>query len=228
VDTFDSPACAYYSRAYDAEPEQWGWPPEHFADHLDEVLEFVRHHAPAQHPILRHYLRSGDVRCLQVADVPERSADRRVVANWTALGRRWGGVQSQLSFPLLMSPHGHRAFIVGRADPFTAEEMASARRLHRLLAGLDRQISTYSHWWGDNGPAAAEVATCMHLTPRELAVLALLARGLTAATMGRQLQIAERTVQKHLQRCYAKLGVTDRLAAVLRARNLGLLPGVNT
>jgi ATP/maltotriose-dependent transcriptional regulator MalT len=30
-------------------------------------------------------------------------------------------------------------------------------------------------------------------------------------------------VQKHLQRCYTKLGVADRLAAVLRAQHIGLL-----
>ncbi|MHC8504121.1 LuxR C-terminal-related transcriptional regulator [Pseudonocardia artemisiae] len=45
--------------------------------------------------------------------------------------------------------------------------------------------------------------------------------------MGRRLAIAERTVHKHLQRTYAKLGVTDRLSAVLRAQRLGLLAGVH-
>jgi ATP/maltotriose-dependent transcriptional regulator MalT len=59
-------------------------------------------------------------------------------------------------------------------------------------------------------------------------VLDLLADGLTAASIGRRLHIAERTVQKHLQRCYAKLGVPDRLAAVLRAQHLGLLRAAGT
>jgi ATP/maltotriose-dependent transcriptional regulator MalT len=35
--------------------------------------------------------------------------------------------------------------------------------------------------------------------------------------------ISERTVQKHLQRVYAKLGVTDRLTAVRRAESIGVL-----
>jgi ATP/maltotriose-dependent transcriptional regulator MalT len=32
-------------------------------------------------------------------------------------------------------------------------------------------------------------------------------------------------VHKHLERAYAKLGVTDRVSAVLRAQHLGILPG---
>ncbi|MDN5859207.1 MAG: helix-turn-helix transcriptional regulator, partial [Pseudonocardia sp.] len=72
-------------------------------------------------------------------------------------------------------------------------------------------------------PDATEVANAVRLTPRELAVLDLLAAGHTAGAMGRRLQIAERTVQKHLERIYTKLGVTDRLSAVLRAQRIGVL-----
>ena len=72
-------------------------------------------------------------------------------------------------------------------------------------------------------PGRPEVAESLRLTPRELAVLDMLATGLTAAAIARRLQIAERTVQKHLQRVYAKLGATDRLGAVLRAQHAGLL-----
>jgi DNA-binding NarL/FixJ family response regulator len=64
----------------------------------------------------------------------------------------------------------------------------------------------------------------MHLTPRELAVLGELADGLPAATIGRKLLITERAVHPHLERLYTKLGVGDRLAAVLQAQRLGLLP----
>ena len=57
-------------------------------------------------------------------------------------------------------------------------------------------------------------------------MLALLAEGLTAASIGRRLMITERTVHKHLQHSYTKLGVTDRLGAVLHAQRIGLLPAV--
>ncbi len=56
-------------------------------------------------------------------------------------------------------------------------------------------------------------------------MLGLLAEGLTAAVIGRSLMIAERTVHKHLEHVYAKLGVTDRLSAVLRAQHRGLIAG---
>jgi len=56
-----------------------------------------------------------------------------------------------------------------------------------------------------------------------LLALLLVADGLTAAAVARRLVVAERTVHKHLERAYAKLGVSDRVSAVLRAQRLGIL-----
>jgi len=89
-----------------------------------------------------------------------------------------------------------------------------------VLRGVDRRIVVVRTWFD---PTARDVASAVHLTPRELAVLAALAEGLTAAAIGRRLLITERTVHKHLERLYTKLGVGDRLAAVLAAQRLGLL-----
>ena len=46
---------------------------------------------------------------------------------------------------------------------------------------------------------------------------------LTAAAAARRLSVAEGTVHKHLQNVYRKLGVRDRLGAVLRAQQIGML-----
>lgn len=62
------------------------------------------------------------------------------------------------------------------------------------------------------------------LTPRELEVLQLLAEGLLARTIAVRLSLSPRTVHHHLGSIYDKLGVRDRLAAVLRAREQGVLP----
>jgi DNA-binding NarL/FixJ family response regulator len=62
-------------------------------------------------------------------------------------------------------------------------------------------------------------------TPRELEVLAGVARGLTNAEIGRELFIGEATVKTHLLRVFAKLGVDDRTRAVMVAVERGLLPG---
>ena len=62
------------------------------------------------------------------------------------------------------------------------------------------------------------------LSGRETEVLALVARGQTNADIGRTLFISEATVKTHLLRAFAKLGVSDRTAAVTRAIELGMLP----
>jgi DNA-binding NarL/FixJ family response regulator len=62
------------------------------------------------------------------------------------------------------------------------------------------------------------------LTPREHAVLTLLADALTAGAIARRLGISKRTVHKHVQNLYRKLGTSDRLSAVLYAHAHGLLP----
>lgn len=53
------------------------------------------------------------------------------------------------------------------------------------------------------------------LTARELAIVELLARGLSNAEIGEQLHLAEATVKAHLGRVMAKWQVRDRLQVVL-------------
>jgi DNA-binding NarL/FixJ family response regulator len=61
------------------------------------------------------------------------------------------------------------------------------------------------------------------LSARETEVLALVARGLTNAEIGGRLFIGEATVKTHLLRSFAKLGVSDRTAAVTHAIALGVI-----
>lgn len=55
------------------------------------------------------------------------------------------------------------------------------------------------------------------LTPRESEVLAWVAKGKTNAEVGTILQLSGRTVQKHLEHIYQKLGVENRNTATVRA-----------
>jgi DNA-binding NarL/FixJ family response regulator len=57
------------------------------------------------------------------------------------------------------------------------------------------------------------------MTPRELEVLRLVARGLANKQVGRTLGISERTVKAHLGRVFTHLGVGDRTSAALWARD---------
>jgi two-component system, NarL family, nitrate/nitrite response regulator NarL len=63
------------------------------------------------------------------------------------------------------------------------------------------------------------------LSPREREVLALIAEGLTAPAVGRELHLSTATVKSHLKTLYEKLGVSDRAAAVAEAMRRGLLEG---
>jgi DNA-binding NarL/FixJ family response regulator len=62
------------------------------------------------------------------------------------------------------------------------------------------------------------------LSARETEVLALVARGMTNAEIGRELFLSEATVKTHLLRASGKLGVSGRTAAVTRAIETGALP----
>ena len=126
-----------------------------------------------------------------------------------------------------------RAIVLHRSSrDFTDRDKAFARAVQPLLASahshaahLRRGLTSAKQ---DRPGAAVERADAYRLTPREMAVLTLLADALTAAAIGRRLGIATRTVHKHIGSIYRKLGTTDRLATVLCAQRSGLIPGPPT
>jgi DNA-binding CsgD family transcriptional regulator len=73
-------------------------------------------------------------------------------------------------------------------------------------------------------PDACDADTGIALTPRELAVLDLMADGLIAPAIARRLGISPRTVSRHIENIYRKLDTHDRASTILRAQNRGCLP----
>jgi two-component system, NarL family, nitrate/nitrite response regulator NarL len=80
--------------------------------------------------------------------------------------------------------------------------------------------------------AAAGIATALQhrhvvqaglLTDREGEVLGLLATGASAPDIASQLHLSAATVKTHLHNLYAKLGVSDRAAAVAEGMRRGLI-----
>jgi two-component system NarL family response regulator len=84
------------------------------------------------------------------------------------------------------------------------------------------------HEGGEYLPREVEAALSQHekrapLTPRELEVLRLLARGCSNKEIGVALGIAEITAKIHVSHLLAKMGVLDRSQAVMEALRHGII-----
>lgn len=69
---------------------------------------------------------------------------------------------------------------------------------------------------------SASTSPFPQLTEREAEVLGLLASGLDNAVIARRLGVSAKTIRNHISNIITKLHVSDRTAAILRARDAGL------
>lgn len=120
-----------------------------------------------------------------------------------------------LALPVHHDAHMLVSFVVHRhgAD-FSDRERQKLELLRPHLAFLYRQSCRQLHGEALAQEAARQVPA---LTRREADVLGWLACGKTDKDIAMLLDLSPRTVHKHLEHIYAKLGVETRTAAVMRA-----------
>ncbi|MEV5849055.1 LuxR C-terminal-related transcriptional regulator [Streptomyces sp. NPDC051985] len=186
----------------------------------DEALSVLR----SGYPFAHHYA-TGLGRSPVTA---RRVADRAWSASETA---RVLGDSLDLDQVLALPLPGTVAPIMGclvyrSGADFTDDQVRIAERAQPLLAAVEQQRQLLEQWRRLSAAADAseERAADCALTPRELTVLLLLTDALTADAIGRRLGISARTVHKHIENIYRKLGTRDRLGTVLHAQRLGLVP----
>jgi DNA-binding NarL/FixJ family response regulator len=118
---------------------------------------------------------------------------------------------------------GASGFLLKRTSP---EELTAA--VHRVAAGeallspsvtrrvIDQMVSRPL-------PRAEDDPRLAELTPREREVLELIARGLSNREIAAELVVEETTVKTHVKRVLTKLGVRDRVHAVILAYEAGVV-----
>ncbi len=103
------------------------------------------------------------------------------------------------------------------------ELVQAVRTVYQGQSALSPEIATKVVRQAVTGKPATAADQVEPLTPRELDVLRLAAKGLTNKAIGHQLGISHRTVQGHLASIYGKLGVSSRTEAVTEAIRRGWL-----
>jgi len=168
-----------------------------------------------EHPLCRWYTSQQDWSPVRISDVMpwERFRRTRLLAEVLAPA----GACHMIAIMLIPPSTGQFVYFgTTRADPdFTDDELELCRSLQPCLVALYTALTLAEH----TSPPRETVT----LTRREHAVLGYLADGLTAEAIARRMSTKPTTVRKHLQNLYAKLGTSDRLGAVIRGRDLGLL-----
>ena len=194
---------------------------------------FARH--ADENPLLRRYLGTQDGRAYRFSDVTTPGALRA-----TALYREFYasiGLEHQIAFTL---PHTSSRVLAlalsRRRDDFSDEERDLLNRARPFLIQAFRNAIEHSTVRTElehrrrgpqlptDDPGLAAELTRRGVTPRESEVLGALAAGLSDRAIAELLRVSERTVQKHLQRCYRKLQVGSRREAAALAWSLAAGP----
>jgi DNA-binding CsgD family transcriptional regulator len=166
-----------------------------------------------EHPLVNHYRATGSGEPVMISDF--LSLDRFHRLGIYAEFFRGISVEHQLAISL----PGPDERVIGVAlsrggRDFSGQDRALLGVLRApLIAALLRARSRQQAGQALGAVAGGALAG---LTDREIAVLRLVAAGRTNSAIAHELRLSPRTVAKHLEHVYRKLGVSSRAAAVSR------------
>ena len=190
--------------------------------------------------------RSGEVRN---ADAVICLVEGEPAAALSAVASVLDGTAPVIGYTTVMEGHllaglAHRQLGDQRAANQAAEHALTLAEQDRLLlpfvmTGSAKLLETLPRYETAHAALLADILDLVHgsprtrgeapaplageLSPSELRVLRYLPTNMSRPEISRELSVSLNTVNTHLHRIYAKLGVADRSAAVQRARELRLL-----
>jgi DNA-binding CsgD family transcriptional regulator len=202
----DTPVCTFSEVDFSQDGALGlGWPETTVPS--SEITAVTRRNM-RRHPLIRHYVNTTDRRPLAVTDFVS-------LRRWksSAVGsdiHEATQMYDHLAIPLDSPVGTMRSFALGRPDQaFTGQDRQFVLALHPLLYALDLKAQRLQR-------AAPDT-----LTAREAQILHLVRTGLTSRQIATRLDVSSRTVEKHLQTIYRKLGVSNRIDAIARLAETG-------
>lgn len=187
----------------------------------DEITHFERH--VIDHPLVRCQGLDGGVATRRISDLFSRSEIQRRALHGDCY--RHIGLEYRIAVPLFRSRQTLVSVVLNRRghdfDERDRERLDLLRPHLAFLYGHAQKLAAALPGTTPPEPWAGELppgpCTFSGLTSREGQVMHWLACGKTDAEIAALLSISPRTVQKHLEHIYVKLGVETRTAAVMRA-----------
>lgn len=161
-------------------------------------------------PLTRHTRPGGLGTPIRRSDLQSMTAFRGSGMYWEVTRRL--GIDQMVAMALT---HGHRHVCISLNRAHQDFAPAQVDLLTQLRPLLTRRVARLAAP-PVNGPQAGP-ADLTVLTARQRQVLALVAEGLTDVAIGHRLGCSPRTVDKHLEHIYRRLGVSGRTAALATA-----------
>ena len=182
--------------------------PKRYIDRFSELAD--------ENPLYTRYVQTGDGRAYRFSDVTSREeleATRLYREVYVPLA-----VRHQIAFTLPSGAGEVMAIALSRGDrDYSDAERDLLNRARPFLIQAYRNALAYSSRVGGALPQLGAALRRAGLTPREADVMRLVAVGGSNRDVAARLGLSDRTVQKHLERAFRKLGVSSRSAASAEA-----------